>query len=108
MRKNATLKKKKKITTPLTFLSFTNFKEAQYPWYEFEYALHPTEQSGELFATFIQGEALDHSNCSSYSILFWNNLIFELSRWYMGICKLRQWRHLGFFIIKLVHIWTFF
>ena len=33
MRKNATLKKKTKkiITTPLTFLSFTNFKEAQYP-----------------------------------------------------------------------------
>ena len=61
--------REKKITTPSKFLSFTNLKEAQHPYWEFEYALHLTE-SGEVFANFIKGEAHDHSNCSSYSLFF--------------------------------------
>ena len=31
------------ITTPLKFLLFSNFKEAQHPFWEFEYALRLTE-----------------------------------------------------------------
>ena len=67
---NMLLATKKIVTTPLKFLSAANFKEAQHPRSEFEYALYRTEKSGELFANFIQGAALDHSTCSSYSILF--------------------------------------
>ena len=66
------MNEKKIITTPAQPL-------AQYPWWELEYALYLTEWSGELFPNLIQGEELDHSNCSSYSILFWNNLIFSFS-----------------------------
>ena len=64
------MKRKKIITAPSKFLSFTNFKEAQHPCWKFEYALHLTEQSRELFANFIQGEAHDYGNCSTYSLLF--------------------------------------
>ena len=54
-KKSVTLNEKI-ITTPLNFLLFTDFKEAQHPWWEFEYALHLREERGELFANFIQGE----------------------------------------------------
>ena len=33
----------------------------------------------KVVASFIQGEALGHSNCSSYSTLFWNNLIISFN-----------------------------
>ena len=38
IKKSATLNEKKIITTPLKFLSLTNLKESQHPWWEFEYA----------------------------------------------------------------------
>ena len=34
-----------------------------------------TDYGGELLGNFIHGKELDHSNCSGYSMLFWNNLI---------------------------------
>ena len=54
---------------PLKLLSFTNLIESQHPLWEFEYALHLTEQSGKHFPNFIQGAGLDRSACSSYSLL---------------------------------------
>ena len=81
MRVNIKIKKsvtlnEKIITIPLNFLLFTDFKEAQYPWWEFEYALHLRIKRWAFCKFHSRGnEVLDHSNCSSYSILFWNNLI---------------------------------
>ena len=60
-------KRNKIITTLFKFVVY-KFERRPNPWWDFEYALHLKGWRGKLFANFIQGAAVDHSTCSSYSL----------------------------------------
>ena len=82
-------------------------------WWEFEYVLHLTEQSDELFANFIQEAVLDRSACSSHSLLFWSNLfnyfsfclIFGIDSFFEGITNVMTGQY---FLIEPFYIHTMF
>ena len=103
--------KKKIIMTPLKFLLLTNFKEAH--TFDGKWICTTSDRKNRwIFGNFIQGAEFDHSNCSSSSILIWNNLFnYFLYLWYLGSFKFTDSFFKdkikimkGYFLLELVYL----